>query len=56
MVDGAYENILSAASSMDRALESGVGIVRLAPAWVPRVFCTPGRLIRLHPDDYFLFA
>jgi len=37
----------------ERALEQGKGIVRLAPTWVPRVFCVPGRRIKLHPDDYF---
>jgi len=56
MVDGAYENVASSAAAMDRALEAGGGIVRLAPTWVPRAFCTPGRRIRLHPDDYFPFA
>ncbi|GHD82088.1 hypothetical protein CLV85_0073 [Salinibacterium amurskyense] len=56
MVDGAYENVASSASGMDRALEAGQGIVQLAPTWVPRAFCTPGRRIRLHPDDYFPFA
>ena len=25
----------------------------LAPAWVPRSFCIPGRRIKLHPDDYY---
>jgi hypothetical protein len=35
------------------ALEQGQGIVRLAPAWVPRSFCVPGRRIKLHPDDYY---
>ena len=35
------------------ALEQGKGIVRLAPAWVPRSFCVPGRRIKLHPDDYY---
>jgi hypothetical protein len=53
MSDVAYENVVSTASGMDRALDAGKGIVRLAPAWVPRAFCTPGRRIRLHPDDYF---
>lgn len=53
MIDGAYENVTSSASAMDRALDAGNGIVRLAPTWVPRAFCTPGRRIRLHPDDYF---
>jgi len=56
MTNGAYENVASSASGMDRALEAGDGIIRFAPAWVPRAFCTPGRRIRLHPDDYFPFA
>ncbi len=30
--------------------------MRLAPTWVPREFCTPGRRIRLHPDDYYPFG
>jgi len=37
----------------ERALEQGKGIIRLAPAWVPRSFCVPGRRIKLHPDDYY---
>ncbi len=37
----------------ERALEQGDGILRLAPTWVPRVFCVPGRRIKLHPDDYY---
>jgi hypothetical protein len=40
-------------ASARRALEHGEGILRLAPTWVPRSFCLPGRRIRLHPDDYF---
>lgn len=47
------DTVSSTASAMDRALDAGAGIVRLAPTWVPRSFCTPGRRIRLHPDDYF---
>ena len=35
------------------ALEQGKGILRLAPNWVPRSFCVPGRRIKLHPDDYY---
>ena len=42
--------------AIDAALESGDGVLRLAPAWVPRAFCTPGRRLRLHPDDYFPFG
>ena len=43
-------------SAMDGALDAGNGILRLAPAWVPRAFCTPGQRIKLHPDDYFPFG
>jgi hypothetical protein len=53
MSSEAYDNVVTSASAYDRALEAGDGIVRLAPAWVPRAFCTPGKRIRLHPDDYF---
>jgi len=35
------------------AMEQGNGILRLAPNWVPRSFCVPGRRIKLHPDDYY---
>lgn len=38
---------------IQKALEQGKGVVRLAPNWVPRSFCRPGRRLRLHPDDYF---
>ncbi len=37
----------------EAAMEQGKGILRLAPAWVPRSFCVPGRRIKLHPDDYY---
>jgi hypothetical protein len=36
-----------------KAFKSGNGILRLTPTWVPRVFCVPGRRIKLHPDDYY---
>jgi len=36
-----------------QALEAGEGIVRLMPTWVPRVFCVPGRRLRLHPNDLY---
>ncbi len=38
---------------IQQALEQGKGIVRLAPAWVPRSFCVPGRRLRLHTDDLY---
>jgi len=44
---------MSAKSLAARALEQGKGILRLTPTWVPRVFCVPGRRIKLHPDDYY---
>lgn len=50
---GPYEGVTSSEASMERAMEAGGGILRLAPAWVPRSFCTPGKRIHLHPDDYF---
>jgi len=40
-------------SLANRALDQGCGILRLSPTWVPRVFCVPGRRIKLHPDDYY---
>lgn len=39
-----------------KALEEGKGILRLAPNWVPRSFCVPGRRIKLHPDDYYVLG
>lgn len=44
---------MSNKSVLDGALDQGQGILRLAPTWVPRVFCVPGRRIKLHPDDYY---
>ncbi|MFS8617166.1 MAG: hypothetical protein FWJ85_10095 [Solitalea sp.] len=43
-------------SLAEKALEQGEGIVRLAPNWVPRSFCVPGRRIKLHPDDYYVLG
>ena len=44
---------MSSKAIAERALEQGKGIVRLVPNWVPRVFCVPGRRLKLHPDDYY---
>jgi hypothetical protein len=41
---------------MDKIVEQGEGVLRLAPTWVPRAFCIPGRRIKLHPDDYYAFG
>ena len=36
-----------------QAIEQGDGVLRLAPAWVPRSFLTPGGRIKLHPSDLY---
>ncbi|WP_080240353.1 cupin domain-containing protein [Spirosoma rigui] len=46
----------SIVSQAEKALEQGRGILRLAPTWVPRSFCVPGRRIKLHPDDYYVLG
>lgn len=43
-------------SQFESILEQGKGILRLAPNWVPRSFCVPGRRIKLHPDDYYVLG
>lgn len=50
---GPYEGVTSSEAAIDRAMEAGGGVLRLAPSWVPRSFCTPAQRLRLHPDDYF---
>lgn len=47
MNDGQVQQVVRA------ALDAGHGIVRLAPTWVPRSFCVPGRRLRLHPNDLY---
>lgn len=39
-----------------RLLEEGCGVYRLAPTWVSRSFCRPGKRIKLHPDDYYVLG
>ena len=41
---------------VQQAFEQGEGILRLAPTWVPRSFCIPGKRIKLHPDDLYAFG
>ena len=43
-------------SILGMALEQGQGVLHLAPNWVPRSFCIPGRRLKLHPDDYYAFG
>lgn len=47
---------IAKASLVEKALDQGKGILRLAPTWVPRSFCVPGRRIKLHPDDYYVLG
>ena len=44
---------MASIQDIQRAFEQGGGIFRLAPVFVPRRFSTPGRRLKLHPDDYF---
>src|SRR6195952_2063091 len=48
--------VIEKISLAKKALEQGKGILRLAPTWVPRSFCVPGRRIKLHPDDYYVLG
>ena len=42
-------------SLIKRAYREVNGIFRLAPTWVPRAFCIPGRRLKLATEDlYFL--
>lgn len=43
-------------SSAKKLLEESKGVLRLAPTWVPRAFCRPGKRIKLHPDDYYILG
>jgi len=40
----------------EKVMEQGKGIMRLAPAWVPRSFCRPGKRIKLHSEDYYILG
>ena len=39
-----------------KALEVGNGVLKLLPPWVPRSFLTPGRRLKLHPDDLYILG
>ena len=43
-------------SALSRALEAGGGLLRLAPAWVPRSFLHPGKRIKLAPTDWYAYG
>ena len=40
----------------ENILEQGEGILRLAPNWVPRDFCIPGKRLKLHPNDLYAYG
>ena len=44
---------MSNRANIQKLFEEGREILRLVPTWVPRVFCIPGRRIKLHPNDYY---
>jgi hypothetical protein len=48
-----YGPLSTQRSDAAEALDHGGGVLRLAPAWVPRAFCVPGRRLKLHDRDYF---
>lgn len=41
---------------LDRALDAGEGLLRLAPNWVPRSFLHPGKRIKLAPQDWYAYG
>ena len=43
-------------SEVQSAVDSGSGILRLRPSWVPRSFMIPGRRLKLHPNDLYAFG
>lgn len=43
-------------SIIERILEKGQGIFRMAPVFVPRRFSRPGWRLRLHPNDYYAYG
>src|SRR5436190_10073481 len=43
-------------SLVEAELSRTGGLLRLAPAWVPRSFLQPGLRIKLHPDDTYAYG
>jgi hypothetical protein len=46
----------STKSKTEAELSRTGGLLRLAPAWVPRSFLQPGLRIKLHPDDTYAYG
>ncbi len=49
-------NMANLKTTLNNALDAGKGILRLFPTWVPRIFCVPGKRMKLHPDDTYAFG
>ncbi len=47
---------MASRAQVQQAVEAGEGVLRLAPAWVPRSFMIPGRRLKLHPNDLYAFG
>jgi hypothetical protein len=43
-------------SKVSNELSRTGGLLRVAPAWVPRSFLQPGLRIKLHPDDTYAYG
>jgi len=43
-------------SLVSQAYEAEDGIFRLAPTWVPRAFCIPGRRLKLATQDLYILG
>ena len=44
------------ATTLNRALDAGAGLLRLTPTWVPRSFLHPGKRIKLAPTDWYAYG
>src|SRR5215510_13500215 len=43
-------------NAVESELGRTMGLLRLAPNWVPRSFLQPGLRIKLHPDDTYAYG
>src|SRR5687768_5103953 len=46
----------ASAARVREALDQGDGVLRLAPAWVPRSFLMPGKRIKLAQEDLYAYG
>ena len=50
------KNSTNVRKSVEAALETSGGLLRLAPCWVPRSFLQPGKRLKLNPADLYAFG